>query len=341
MALSNVLDRLRRLRFSIDAFTLAIVGMVVLASLFPARGGFASVLDVATDIGIAVLFFMHGAKLSRSDLIGGLVHWRLHLLVLASTYLLFPVVVVAFRFLEGPILTTELMMGLLFLAALPSTVQSSIAFTSVAGGNVAAAVGAASLSSIVGVFLTPLLVSLLIRMEGSIDFWGAVLKIVIQILLPFIIGHLARPLIGDWISKRKRFLNQLDRGTIIAIVYTAFSVSVVEGLWQSIGVVSILATALASIILFAIIFVTTRKASRVLGFSREDEITIIFCGSKKSLAAGMPMAKVLFPGTASLGAIVLPLMIFHQIQLMICAAIANQYAKENAARERAPSSLEA
>lgn len=328
MALSTFVERLRRLRFSVDAFTLWIVGMVVLASFMPARGGFAVFLDYATDIGVAILFFLHGAKLSRSDIMAGIGHWRLHSLVLASTYLLFPIAVLGFKVLEGRVIAPELMMGMLFLAALPSTVQSSIAFTSVAGGNVAAAVCAASLSSIAGVFLTPLLVSLLIQMDGAIDFKGAMIKIIAQILMPFVIGHLMRPIIGDWITKRRSLLNGFDRGTIVAIVYTAFSVSVVEGLWQSLGVGTILATSLACSALLALIFFTIRALARAFGFNREDEITIVFCGSKKSLAAGMPMAKVLFPGSASLGAMVLPLMIFHQIQLMVCAAIANQYAKE-------------
>jgi sodium/bile acid cotransporter 7 len=66
--------------------------------------------------------------------------------------------------------------------------------------------------------------------------------------------------------------------------------------------------------------------SRRLGFSREDEITIVFCGSKKSLSSGIPMAKVFFaPG--ALGMVILPLMLFHQIQLMVCAVLAAQWAR--------------
>lgn len=324
MALPSLLTRLR---LSLDGFTLAILGMVVLASVLPARGGFASFLDVATDIGVAILFFMHGAKLSRQDIVAGIIHWRLHIVVLLSTYALFPIVVLGFRVFEGVLIAPELMIGLLFLAALPSTVQSSIAFTSIAGGNVAAAVGAASLSSLAGVFLTPLLVSVLIRFEGQMDLGAAVVKIVVQILLPFVVGHLARPLIGGWMMRQNKLLNTFDRGTIVAIVYAAFSVSVVEGLWETLGVVTILATIAISGLLFVIIFFITRTGARALKFSTEDEITIVFCGSKKSLAAGMPMAKVLFPGSASLGAMILPLMIFHQLQLMACASIARRYAQ--------------
>lgn len=341
MAASPLFARLRQLRISVDKFTLWIVGMVVLASFLPARGAFAAFLDPATDVGVAILFFMHGAKLSREDIMAGIGHWRLHILVLASTYLLFPILVLGMGFMEGSIIAPELMIGLLFLAALPSTVQSSIAFTSIAGGNVAAAVCAASLSSLAGVFLTPLLVSLLIRMEGSMDVTAAVLKIVVQILLPFVIGHLLRPMIGGWITKRERFLKNFDRGTIVAIVYTAFSVSVVEGLWESLGLWTILGTTVMSAVLLAVVMMIVHRLARIFRFNREDQITIVFCGSKKSLAAGMPMAKVLFPGSASLGAMILPLMIFHQIQLMVCAALANHWAKDLPENNAAPPALPA
>lgn len=310
-----------------DAFSLAILGMVVLASVLPARGGFASFLDVATDVGVGILFFLHGAKLSREDIMAGIGHWRLHTVVLLCTYALFPMLVLVFLLLPESVLAPELMYGLLFLAALPSTVQSSIAFTSVAGGNVAAAVCAASLSSLAGVFLTPLLVSLLINMEGEIAFMAAVIKIVVQILLPFIAGHLLRPVIEPWLRKHKTLLTSFDKGTIVAIVYTAFSVSVVEGLWSKLSVETIAATIVVCLVLLAAILFLTRSLARTLSFNREDEITIVFCGSKKSLAAGMPMAKVLFGTSTSLGAMVLPLMIFHQVQLIACAAIANRYAE--------------
>lgn len=328
---ASPLSFLRRLRLPMDAFGLAILAMVVVASILPARGDFAAFLDVATDVGVAILFFLHGAKLSRQDILAGIGHWRLHAVVLLSTYAVFPLLVLTFLLLPERVIAPEMMYGLLFLAALPSTVQSSIAFTSVAGGNVAAAVCAASLSSLAGVVLTPLLVSVLIKMEGEIPFAAAVIKIVIQILLPFVAGHLLRPLIAPWLSKHKTILTSFDKGTIVAIVYTAFSVSVVEGLWSKLSPLTIVATALVCLVLLTAILYLTRTAARALHFSREDEITIVFCGSKKSLAAGMPMAKVLFGTSTALGAMVLPLMIFHQVQLMACAAIANRYAESGRA----------
>lgn len=322
--LSTILRRIPRL----DAFNTWIVAMVILASILPARGVFAQWLDVGTNVGIAMLFFLHGAKLSREDIVGGIGHWRLHIHILVSTFVLFPLVILAFKPLEGLVIPPELMVGLLFLAALPSTVQSSIAFTSIARGNVAAAVAAASLSNVAGVFFTPILVSILINLQGEMNFLQAVLSITLQILLPFVVGHLSRPWIGGWITRRQAFLNNFDRGTIVAIVYAAFSVSVVDGMWKSLSWVKILATGLLCCVILAIILYLVLHSARWLGFNREDQIAIMFCGSKKSLASGLPMAKVLFPGSSALGATVLPLMIFHQIQLMVCAALANRYAAE-------------
>lgn len=314
-------------KIPVDGFSIAILAMVLVATLFPASGIVAVALDYATDLGIALLFFLYGARLSREDIVGGMMHWRLHLVVLASTYVLFPILVLAMRPLLVDIVDDRVLIGVLFLATLPSTVQSSIAFTSIAGGNVAAAICAASLSSLLGVFLTPALVGMLIDMEGSMDFVTSASKIMAQILLPFVIGHLMRPLIGAWVTKNKPWLTYVDRGAIVLIVYVAFSASVQEGLWREVPWTAFLAAFLISSALLALVLVLTRTIARALRFERADEITTVFCGSKKSLAAGMPMAKVLFAGVPSIGMIIFPLMLFHQIQLMVCAVIAARYAQ--------------
>lgn len=314
-------------RIPIDAFSIAILATVGVASLLPASGVIAQGLDVGTDLCVAILFFLYGAKLSREDIFAGLTHWRLHVVVLASTYALFPVLVLAFKPVLTRFMDPMLVIGVLYLATLPSTVQSSIAFTSIARGNVAAAICAASLSSLLGVIITPALVSLLINLEGALDFWASAGKIMLQILAPFIVGHLLRPWIGAWVARNRPWLNFFDRGAIILIVYAAFSASIIEGLWQQIGLTAILAALGVSAVLLSLVLFITQRTARVLGFSVEDEITTVFCGSKKSLAAGMPMAKVLFAGVPSVGAIIFPLMLFHQLQLMVCAWIAARYAQ--------------
>ncbi|MDF2818760.1 MAG: rane protein [Stenotrophomonas rhizophila] len=311
-----------------DNFTLALLGTVLLASFLPMHGPAAMVLDDVTDVAIAALFFLHGARLPRESIMAGLLHWRLHLTILACTFVLFPLFGLAFKPLDGWLLTPELYIGVLFLCALPSTVQSSIAFTSLARGNVPAAVVSASLSSILGVFLTPLLLALLAGTAGGMHNPGqAILSIMLQLLVPFVAGHLLRPWIARWVERQRALLRYTDQGTILLVVYSAFGEAVNEGLWSKTPLLSLLTVAVVAAVLLGIAMPTIAFLSRRLGFNREDRITILFCGSKKSLATGVPMAKILFAG-GSLGAIVLPIMIYHQIQLIVCAMIAQRYARD-------------
>ena len=313
-----------------DNFTLALLCTVLLASFLPMHGAAAMVLDDVTDVAIAALFFLHGARLPRESIVAGLLHWRLHITILVCTFVLFPLLGLATKPLAGWALTPELYIGVLFLCALPSTVQSSIAFTSIAGGNVPAAVCAASLSSILGVFLTPLLMTVLAGSQGGMaNPLHAVGAIMLQLLVPFVAGHLLRPWIGARVDALKPLLRYTDQGTVLLVVYTAFSESVSEGLWSKTPPLSLLAAALAAVVLLAIAMPGITWLARRLGFNRADQITIMFCGSKKSLATGVPIAKVLFAG-GSLGAIVLPIMIYHQIQLIVCSMVAQRYAKQNA-----------
>ncbi len=310
-----------------DNFTLALLATVALASVLPMTGAAAHGLDRFTDLAIAALFFLHGARLPRESIVAGMLHWRLHLVILACTFMLFPLLGLAFRPLAGWALTPDLYVGVLFLCALPSTVQSSIAFTSMAGGNIPAAVCAASLSSILGVFLTPLLMGVLAGSQGGMaDPLHAVGAIMLQLLVPFVAGHLLRPWIARWVERQRALLRYTDQGTVLLVVYGAFGESVVEGLWHKTPVGALLAAAGVAVVLLAIAMPGITWLARRLGFSREDEIPIVFCGSKKSLATGVPIAKVLFAG-GSLGAIVLPIMIYHQLQLIVCAVVAQRYAR--------------
>ena len=313
-----------------DPYTVMLLATVALASLLPARGDWAIGLEHTTDVAIGLLFFLHGAKLSREAIVAGLMHWRLHLLILTGTFVLFPLLGVGLRPLLLQMVPHDLYVGLLFVCILPSTVQSAIAFTSMARGNVSAAVCAASASTLIGIFVTPVLARALIAdqpgLEGATDAFASVRGIFMQLLLPFVLGQLSRPLIAGWISRNGRWLKGVDQGSILLVVYTAFSAAVVEGIWQQISVQTLLLLMLACLMLLLIVLCLLRTASRLLGFNVADEVTIVFCGSKKSLASGVPMAKVLFD-PSTVGAIVLPLMLFHQIQLMVCAVLAQRYGR--------------
>lgn len=319
-----------------DGFTLALLATVGLATLLPCRGEAALWLDRATDAAIMLLFFLHGAKLPREAIVRAVTHWRLHLAVFASTFALFPLLGWLMQPLLRALLTPELALGVLFVCTLPSTVQSSIAFTSIAHGNVPAAVVSASLSSLLGIVLTPLLVELLLATHGGHAPGAAgVWQIVKLLLLPFAAGHLLRPWIGRWVDRHRPLLGLTDRGTVLLVVYAAFGEAVVEGLWRTTAPAALLATLGLGALLLALALVATSAAGRVFGFKRADRITLVFCGSKKSLASGVPMAKILFVGHAGgLGALLLPLMIFHQLQLMVCAVLARRYAATAPSEQR-------
>lgn len=313
---------LRRLR--VDSYILAIMGMVAIAAILPARGAAKDVLDIVVHAAIALLFFIYGARISRQAIWTGILHWRLQSLVFATTFVVFPLLGLGMTKLVGGHLDGGLVTGLMFVSLLPSTVQSSIAFTSIARGNVPAALCCASLSNLAGVVITPLLATMFLSAgTGGISF-DSIGDIALQILLPFIVGQVARPYIGDWLNRQKTLTTLVDRGSILLVVYSAFSAGVVSGIWSKVTPQSLGLVILLDLVMLAVVLIVTTAASRLLRFSTEDEIAIVFCGSKKSMASGLPMANILFPASA-VGLIVLPLMLFHQMQLMVCAALARRY----------------
>ena len=317
-------------RLRVDPYIVALLLTVAVASLLPASGAVATGFGLATTIAIGLLFFLYGARLSTREAIEGLKHWRLHGLVFLATFALFPLLGLLCRLLVPWALTPELYTGLMFLCCLPSTVQSSIAFTSIARGNVAAAICSASFSNLIGIVLTPLLVTLLLFTGSGGVSLGAVRDIMLQLLAPFVAGQLLRRWIGGFITRHKKVLGYVDRGSILLVVYAAFSEGVVAGIWGRLSWVSLVVLLAVNAVLLAVVMVVTTFAARRLRFSTEDEIAIVFCGSKKSLASGLPMGTVLFPA-ATVGLAVLPLMLFHQMQLMVCAWLARRYgAREEA-----------
>lgn len=309
----------------LDWFILTLIGTVGLAALLPASGRAATVADGATTVAVAFLFFLYGARLSTREALDGMRHWRLHLTVLACTFVIFPALGTAARGLVPYVLTHPLYTGLLFLCLVPSTVQSSIAFTSIARGNVPAAICAGSFSSLVGIVVTPLLAALLLGSAGGGISADSILKIALQLLVPFLAGQLLRPWVGGFIARHRKVLGYVDRASILLVVYAAFSEGMVRGIWHQVTPARLGALLAVEAVLLAAMLTLTWHGSRRLGFKREDRIAIVFAGSKKSLASGLPMASVLFGAQASLA--VLPLMLFHQMQLMVCAVLARRFAR--------------
>jgi solute carrier family 10 (sodium/bile acid cotransporter), member 7 len=330
--ITRVLKRLSR-----DWFLAGMLSAVALASVAPGSGRGSGPLraDAVANAGIFVVFFLHGVALSTERLRAGLSSWRLHLVVQGFTFGVFPLLFLLLRAAFGRWIPQDLLLGFLYLAALPSTISSSVAMTALARGNVPAAVFDATLSSLLGVFLTPLLVSVLAgRVGASLSLGDAILKIAGLLVVPLLAGQAARPVLGAWFARHRRYTSVLDRGVILLLVYVSFSGSVRAGLWTEHGAGTIAGAAIGAGALLATVLFLTRRAAAWLGFSPEDEIAAVFCGSKKTLGSGVPMARLLFGAHPGLGVVVLPILFYHPLQLLVCSVLAERYARrpEPAAR---------
>lgn len=316
-------------RFGIDTYMFLLMGVVALGVIIPAQGIGAEILGQITFWAVALLFFLYGAKLDTASVRAGFMNLRLQSLSFLATYVMFPVLGLLIAWLMGDLLGPELTLGILFLSVLPSTIQSSIAFTAMAGGNVPAAICSASLSNLVAVVLTPTLMALILHQSGGIS-TDAVSKIALQILFPFVLGQLLRRWIGSFIQRHKFLTMIVDRGSILLIVYSAFSAGTVAGIWSAIPVNRLLLLGAVICVFLAIAMWLMALTGRYFNLPGPDSTTLLFCGSTKSLASGLPIATAIFPAS-QVGAIVLPLMLFHMIQLLVCAAIAQRKAAENVA----------
>lgn len=306
------------------------IGMVLLASFTPQWGKSGGVLhgDQVANIGIAIVFFLNGLGLSTANLRQGASRWKVHVFVQLCTFVAFPLVWLLLRSVVSPWMSTGLALGFCYLAALPSTVSSSVAMTAIARGNVPVAIFNATLSSLIGIVLTPLLISLMAghASGGALSFGDAVIGIAKQLLLPFVLGQLLRPLLLSWYQKHKTFSTMLDRWVILILVYNAFCDSVASGLWHDNGLDTIAIALLGAALFLFLALISTRWAAKTFHFNTEDEIAAVFCASKKTLASGVPMAKLLFGAHPYLGLILLPIMLYHQLQIFVCSIMANRYA---------------
>lgn len=318
------------MRRAVDWFTAGMAIAVALAWAFPDPGAAGGALhpELLTKLGVALIFFLHGVSLSVAALREGTLRWRLHLVVQGCTFLLFPLLGLALVRVLGSAIPPDLRVGFLFLCALPSTVSSSVALTAAARGNVPAALFNATLSSLLGVFLTPLWIGWLLERRGApVPVGGVVADLLRWLVLPLLAGQLLRPVLGAWAARHKRRIGVVDRLTILLLVYTSFCDSVKRGVWSANGVAPVLVTVAGALVLFFVVMRAAALACDALRFTPPDRIAAIFCGSKKTLASGVPMAQLIFAGRPGLGLILLPIMIYHPLQLVICGALANRWAR--------------
>ena len=318
-------------RFGLDTFILLLIAMIVLAYLFP-QGGTGEQpwsLSSLSGYGVSLIFFFYGLKLNFAELKGGLRNWKLHAVVHASTFILFPVLVLSCKNLFCADVY-PLWMGAFFLASLPSTVSSSVVMVSVAEGNIPAAIFNASISSILGVFITPVWMSLVnIEAAESTPMSDILLKLTLQVLVPVILGLLLNAKWGHWAKRNKKALKYFDQSIILTIVYTSFCESFEQRLFSNISMIDLMVLGVAMLVLFLVSYAIIKLVSQALSFNRKDTITATFCGSKKSLVHGTVMAKVLFANSTLSGILLLPLMVYHALQLIVVSMIAQRLAKAN------------
>lgn len=318
---------LRKLRE--NWFILGLLLAVGLAYLNPALGAENGPLhtETSTRWGVALIFLLQGLTLPVRSLLQGATNLRLHLLIQAVTFLLLPLLGIGFHALFGAYLPEQLSLGLLFLCVLPSTIKTAIVFSSLAGGDAAAAIFSATLSSIIGVFATPLWVAWLSQTQGNSIPTGDIFGEIIQLLLaPLAVGLLFRGFVSKWIDPYKSLTNHIASLVVLFIVYAAFCNSIQEGVWEKHGfALNGLAAGLA-LLIFVLATALTWLLARLLRLSRPDSITAIFCAPQKTLASGAPLAKLIFAGQPEVGLILLPLLFYHPLQLFLGGLLISYFA---------------
>lgn len=318
-------------RLGLDWFLLALLLMIVLAYLWPQVGlkDGPLALGTITDIGVTIIFLFYGLRLSPEKLKAGLSNWRLHVLVQLSTFVLFPVLILILMQVVDADSSNLLWLGVFYLAALPSTVSSSVVMVSVAGGNIPAAIFNASISSLIGVFLTPLWMSVfMVAGQASMDMQDVMLKLVLQVLAPVIVGVLLHRRFGAFAEKHKSRIRFFDQSIILLIVYSSFCESYARDLFGGLSVLHLFGLGVGMLALFFLVYFIITGIGKLLHLNREDTTTAVFCGSKKSLVHGTVMSKVLFPDANIVGIILLPIMLYHALQLVVASIMAQAAARK-------------
>lgn len=310
----------------LNGFIAALLFAILTAWFLP-QGPDVLPLKTITDIGIGFIFFFYGLKLSPAEFKAGFYNYKIHILIQLTTFIAFPLLVLTFApFFEGGT-TSSLWLALFFLGALPSTVSSSIVMVSLAKGNLPAAIFNASLSGLIGILATPLWMSLFMASSTQLELGTVVQKLVIQIILPLLIGLFLQKFFGELARKNSKKISFFDKSVIVLIVYSSFSSAFSSELFTTVGLLDLLKLMVIVTALFLIVYFGLQMVSKWLDLSIEDEITAKFCGTKKSLVHGSVMVKVIFGNGAASALYLLPIMLYHILQLLVVAVFAERYRK--------------
>jgi len=310
-----------------DWFITGLFIMITLAWAKPGIGMTETTLNLSLiiDIGVTLIFLFYGLKLDPAKLKAGMRNWKMHLSIQLTTFVVFPLIILPFYPLLRNTNIEIFWMGMFFLAALPSTVSSSVVMVSIAGGNIPGAIFNASISGIIGILMTPFWMGLFLSTQSAgLDFSHIILQLIIQIILPVVAGLFLHKFLVRWTNRHIHKFSTFDKIVILLIVYESFSKSFIAGIFSSVSWTALAGLTLAVVLLFFVIINFTRLLARILGFSREDSITLQFAGTKKSLVHGSVFASVLFGNISSAGIWLLPIMIYHSFQLFYISILARR-----------------
>ncbi|MBA6153494.1 bile acid:sodium symporter [Gelidibacter maritimus] len=315
----------------IDTFVIAIVISIVIAYFFPQLGASDSPvpMNFISSLGISLIFFFYGLSMSSQAIRNGLKNWKLHISVQTSTFVLFPLLILPFFPLVKDTSYELLWLAFLFMAALPSTVSSSVVMVSMAKGNLPGAIFNASISGIIGIILTPLWMMPFIKQtDVTFDFSTIYFQLITEIVIPLILGLLLRRFLGAWAQKNKRTLNKFDKSIILLIIYKSFVQSFEDDIFSSVSLLEMIAMVVLVLFLFFLVYFLTGWIGKLLKFNHADQITNQFCGTKKSLVHGTVFSEALFGQTGIVGIMLLPLMFYHALQILIISVIATNKGRE-------------
>ncbi|MBM7825390.1 sodium/bile acid cotransporter 7 [Arcanobacterium pluranimalium] len=307
-----------------DFLITGIIAAFIIGILFPVSAHYEALVSAIGDAAVALVFLFYGMRLHSAEVLRGLRDLKLQLSVLASTYVVFPLSGMTAYWLLSPIIGESFALGIFFLSLLPSTVQSSVTFVSIARGDVAGAVCAATISNILGIFLTPFLV--FVFMGAQTQSTQGFSSVLLKLLLPFAIGQVLQPFFGDFMRKHRSLTKFTDNLAIIIVVFSAVTSASNEGVWNSISITQLVYLVAILGIILALMLLLTWFGGKDLNFAYPQRVVLLMCGSKKSLASGLPIAKALFTGSA-VATLVMPVILFHQIQLFVCAIIARRLSR--------------
>ncbi|NIJ46482.1 sodium/bile acid cotransporter 7 [Wenyingzhuangia heitensis] len=318
----------KKLKIPIDGFILSLLGAILIAVVFPNGAKLLKIKEI-TNIGIACIFFFYGLKLSFKEIQSGLRNYKVHVLIQITTFLIFPIILILLKPIITNLVGPDFWIGLFFLAALPSTVSSSVVMVSLAKGNVPSAIFNASISGIIGVFVTPVWISIFVSTSGNISLSSVFLKLFIQIIAPLTLGLLFNKKIGVYAKKNSKRIAFFDKVIIVLIVYASFCSSILENIFGGVSILNLVYLFFIVVFLFGLLMAIVFVTSKFLKLKYQDKITAMFCGSKKSLVHGSAMLKIIFLNNPSAGMYLLPVMLYHISQLMILAFVANKLGNRN------------